>query len=78
VLREQWRAASPVVAHGVAVNRLVLQGKYASVLAQVCESAIPVSVQVQVPSEFAADGAALQAAWALQGSRPGWTPGLIN
>ncbi|WP_374955284.1 hypothetical protein [Rathayibacter sp. AY2B7] len=32
-----------------------------------------VPVQVPTPGEYVADGAAVQAAWALTGSRPTWT-----
>jgi xylulokinase len=74
VLRDQWRSVAPLAAHGVVARRAVLQGRYARLLADVAATILPMPVEVTVASEFAADGAALQAAWALQGSRPGWVP----
>ena len=65
---------SALRAHGVEVRRILLIGGAAqnpavrSIAAQVFDA----PVIVPAPGEYVADGAAVQAAWALTGTRPSW------
>lgn len=64
-----------VRAQGVEARRILLIGGAAQNRAvQLAASQVfDVPVQVPTPGEYVADGAAVQAAWALTGSRPTWT-----
>jgi xylulokinase len=68
-----------VRALGVRDSRILLIGGAAQnaavqhVAAQVFDS----PVAVPAPGEYVADGAAVQAAWALTGSRPGWSTEIV-
>lgn len=65
---------------GVREQRILLIGGAAqnpsvqAVAAQVFDA----EVNVPVPGEYVANGAAVQAAWALTGTRPGWTVELVR
>lgn len=65
--------------HGVEVNRFLLIGGGASseAVRQIAPAVLGASVHVPEPGEYVADGAALQAAWALLGSAepPHWDNG---
>ncbi|MGO4595255.1 xylulokinase [Leifsonia sp. 2TAF2] len=60
---------------GVRERRILLIGGAAQnpAVAQVAAQVFDAPVEVPVPGEYVADGGAVQAAWALTGSRPSWT-----
>ncbi|MGO4536650.1 xylulokinase [Leifsonia sp. 2MCAF36] len=64
-----------VRAVGVRERRILLIGGAAQnpAVAQVAAQVFDAPVEVPVPGEYVADGGAVQAAWALTGSRPSWT-----
>jgi xylulokinase len=59
---------------GVEVNRILLIGGAAAnpAVRVISGQVFDVPVEVPVPGEYVADGAARQAAWVLRGERPGW------
>ncbi|WP_141879457.1 xylulokinase [Homoserinimonas aerilata] len=59
---------------GVAANRLLLIGGAAQspAVREIAAQVFGLPVDVPTPGEYVADGAAVQAAWALQGTRPSW------
>jgi xylulokinase len=64
-----------VRAAGVRERRILLIGGAAqnSAVQAVAAQVFDAPVEVPVPGEYVADGGAVQAAWALTGSRPSWT-----
>lgn len=60
---------------GVKERRILLIGGAAQnpAVAQVAAQVFDAPVEVPAPGEYVADGGAVQAAWALTGSRPAWT-----
>lgn len=60
---------------GVKERRILLIGGAAQnpAVAEVAAQVFDAPVEVPAPGEYVADGAAVQAAWALTGSRPDWT-----
>jgi xylulokinase len=64
-----------VLAQGVVAKRLLLIGGAAqkSAVSTIAAQVFNVPVVVPEPAEYVAFGAAVQAAWALSGSRPQWT-----
>ena len=64
---------------GVAASRLLIVGGAAQnpAVAAVAAQVFPVSVEVPQPGEYVALGAAVQAAWALSGSRPSWPVAVV-
>src|SRR4051794_5584453 len=64
-----------VRAVGVRERRILLIGGAAQnpAVAQVAAQVFDAPVEVPLPGEYVADGGAVQAAWALTGSRPSWT-----
>lgn len=60
--------------HGVRASRALLIGGAASspAVSQIAAEVFDIDVEVPEPGEYVALGAALQAAWALGGSRPDW------
>ncbi len=64
-----------VVAQGVTAERLLLIGGAAqnSAVQNIAAQVFAVPVIVPIPGEYVADGAAVQAAWALTTLRPNWT-----
>ncbi len=64
-----------VVAQGVSAERLLLIGGAAqnSAVQNIAAQVFAVPVTVPTPGEYVADGAAVQAAWALTEQRPTWT-----
>ena len=67
--------AAAVRDQGVEVRRVLLIGGAAlnPAVQAVAAQVLDVPVTVPAPGEYVADGAARQAAWALSGTRPGWT-----
>ena len=63
-----------VLAQGVTANRLLLIGGAAQnpAVSAIAAQVFDVPVEVPEPAEYVALGAAVQAAWALTGSRPSW------
>jgi xylulokinase len=63
-----------LVQAGVAAKRILLVGGAAAnpAVQQVAAQIFGVPVVVPAPGEYVADGAARQAAWALNGSAPDW------
>jgi xylulokinase len=63
---------------GVPSERILLIGGAAQnpAVSTVAAQVFDIPVVVPLPGEYVADGAAVQAAWALTGERPSWTPGL--
>ena len=63
---------------GVPSERILLIGGAAQnpAVSTVAAQVFDIPVVVPLPGEYVADGAAVQAAWALTGERPTWTPGL--
>ena len=63
-----------VVGQGVTAKRLLLVGGAAQNVAvsTIAAQVFDVPVEVPEPAEYVALGAAVQAAWALTGQRPGW------
>lgn len=63
-----------VRAQGVEAHRVLLIGGAAQnpAVAAIAAEVFDVPVQVPVPGEYVAAGAAVQAAWTLTGSRPSW------
>ncbi|HEX4443580.1 MAG TPA: xylulokinase [Galbitalea sp.] len=63
-----------VLAQGVSATRLLLIGGAAQnpAVSAIAAQVFDVPVEVPEPAEYVALGAAVQAAWALTGSRPGW------
>lgn len=68
-----------VRAQGVSANRLLLIGGAAQnpAVQAIAAQVFAVPVQVPTPGEYVADGAAVQAAWALTGTRPAWPLALV-
>jgi xylulokinase len=66
-----------VLAQGVTARRLLLIGGAAQnpAVSGIAAQVFDVPVVVPEPAEYVAFGAAVQAAWALSGSRPKWTVG---
>lgn len=64
-----------VRAAGVRERRILLIGGAAQnpAVAQVAAQVFDAPVEVPAPGEYVADGGAVQAAWALTGTRPSWT-----
>ena len=64
-----------VRAVGVRERRILLIGGAAQnpAVAQVAAQVFDAPVEVPAPGEYVADGGAVQAAWALTGTRPSWT-----
>ncbi|WP_374007974.1 xylulokinase [Leifsonia sp. LS-T14] len=60
---------------GVRERRILLIGGAAQnpAVAQVAAQVFDAPVEVPAPGEYVADGGAVQAAWALTGTRPSWT-----
>lgn len=60
---------------GVAVDRVLLIGGAAAnpAVREIAGRVFDVAVDVPAPSEYVADGAARQAAWALSGALPAWS-----
>ncbi|WP_285114035.1 xylulokinase [Leifsonia sp. fls2-241-R2A-40a] len=60
---------------GVRERRILLIGGAAQnpAVAQVAAQVFDAPVEVPAPGEYVADGGAVQAAWALTGTRPAWT-----
>jgi xylulokinase len=67
--------AAAVRDQGVEVRRVLLIGGAAlnPAVQAVAAQVLDVPVTVPAPGEYVADGAARQAAWALSGTRPGWS-----
>jgi len=67
-----------LAAMGVIGSRILLIGGAAQNLAvqKVATTIFELPVEVPTPGEYVADGAAVQAAWALTGSRPEWSIGI--
>lgn len=65
-----------VLAQGVDAHRILLIGGAAQsdAVAQIAAEVFGRPVVVPTPGEYVAAGAAVQAAWALTGARPTWTP----
>lgn len=65
-----------LIGQGVSAKRLLLIGGGAQNLAvqKIASNIFDVHVEVPVISEYVAEGASVQAAWALTGERPAWTP----
>jgi len=63
-----------VRSHGVTAQRILMTGGAAQNLAvqRIAAQVFDVPVEVPRPGEYVANGAAVQAAWALSGSRPTW------
>jgi xylulokinase len=63
-------------AQGVVANRLLLIGGGAQnpAVQKIASNIFDVRMEVPVISEYVAEGAAVQAAWALTGERPTWAP----
>lgn len=61
--------------HGVTANRALLIGGAARspAVSRIAAEVFDIGVEVPEPGEYVALGAAVQAAWALTGSRPDWT-----
>lgn len=68
-----------LIANGVKADRILLIGGGAQNEAVQKISATIFGVPVEVPavSEYVAEGASVQAAWALTGERPDWKPEVI-
>ncbi|MGO4103601.1 xylulokinase [Leifsonia sp. YAF41] len=68
-----------VRAQGVSADRLLLIGGAAQnpAVQAIAAQVFAVPVQVPTPGEYVADGAAVQAAWALTGTRPTWPLALV-
>ncbi|MGN7799351.1 xylulokinase [Leifsonia sp. 22587] len=64
-----------VRAAGVRERRILLIGGAAQnpAVAQVAAQVFDAPIEVPAPGEYVADGGAVQAAWALTGTRPAWT-----
>jgi xylulokinase len=64
-----------VVGQGVTARRLLLVGGAAQnqAVSTIASQVFEVPVEVPEPAEYVAFGAAVQAAWALTGTRPNWT-----
>lgn len=62
--------------HGVAFARILLIGGAAqnTAVRRIAAQVFASPVIVPAPGEYVADGGAVQAAWALTGQRPRWTP----
>jgi xylulokinase len=69
-----------LLAEGVEAKRLLLIGGGAQNLAvqQIASQIFSAPVEVPVISEYVAEGASVQAAWALTGERPNWMPAISN
>ena len=69
-----------VRATGVRETRLLLIGGAAQneAVARIAAQVFDAPVVVPAPAEYVADGAAVQAAWALTGSRPEWTVTMVS
>ncbi|MBP2437613.1 xylulokinase [Microbacterium amylolyticum] len=65
--------------HGVVAERIMLTGGAAKspAIRQIAAEVFDVPVIVPEPGEYVAMGAAAQAAWALDGSRPAWRPPVL-
>ncbi|WP_437584118.1 xylulokinase [Paramicrobacterium sp. CJ85] len=63
-----------VRSHGVTAQRILMTGGAAQNLAvqRIAAQVFDVPVEVPRPGEYVANGAAVQAAWTLSGSRPTW------
>ncbi len=66
-------------ASGVIADRLMLIGGSAQnpAVSAIAAQVFDVPIVVPEPSEYVADGAAVQAAWALTGERPDWSVPLV-
>ena len=64
---------------GVSTSRALIVGGAAAnpAVQQIAAQVFDVPVQIPLPGEYVADGAARQAAWVLQGSRPTWPVELV-
>ena len=64
---------------GVSASRLLIVGGAAQnqAVAEIAAQVFPVPVEVPRPGEYVALGAAVQAAWALTGTRPGWPVAVV-
>lgn len=64
-----------VRAQGVRADRILMVGGAAqnTAVQQIAAQVFDVPVVIPEPGEYVADGAAVQAAWALTGERPAWT-----
>jgi xylulokinase len=69
-----------VVTQGVVATRLLLIGGAAQNVAvsTIAGQVFDVPVEVPEPAEYVALGAAVQAAWALTGTRPGWPVDVVS
>ncbi|UCR87893.1 xylulokinase [Mycetocola spongiae] len=65
-----------VRAQGVQAERILIVGGAAQnpAVQAIAAQVFNVPVQIPTPGEYVADGAAIQAAWALGGTRPDWQP----
>lgn len=65
-----------LIANGVKANRILLIGGGAQneAVQQIAATIFGVPVEVPAVSEYVAEGASVQAAWALTGKRPDWKP----
>ena len=64
---------------GVQVDRVLLIGGAAQnkAVAQIAATIFDAPIEVPVTSEYVAEGATVQAAWALTGTRPSWQPATM-
>ena len=67
-----------VRAQGVAVSRILLIGGAAQnpAVRAIAAQVFAAPIVVPAPGEYVADGGAVQAAWALTGTRPGWATAI--
>lgn len=69
-----------LIANGVEANRILLIGGGAQnpAVQQIAATVFGLPIEVPVVSEYVAEGAAVQAAWALTGEHPDWKPQIVE
>ncbi len=69
-----------ILTQGVEAHRVLIVGGAAQspAVAVVASQVFDVPVEIPEPGEYVAAGAAVQAAWALTGSRPGWPVEIVS